>query len=52
MRTLLLLVACSWVACFEMDGHVLVLGDADFDSAVKAYPYLLVEFYAPWCTHW
>jgi len=34
----------------EEDG-VLVLGDDSLESAIEDYPYLLVEFYAPWCGH-
>jgi len=34
----------------EEDG-VLVLGDDTLQSALEDNPYLLVEFYAPWCGH-
>jgi len=27
------------------------LTDANFDQAIKEFPQLLVEFYAPWCGH-
>ncbi|KAM4023766.1 protein disulfide-isomerase A2 [Anomaloglossus baeobatrachus] len=31
--------------------NVLVLHQKNFDTALKTYKYLLVEFYAPWCGH-
>lgn len=30
---------------------VLVLTDRNFDQAVKKYEFLMVDFYAPWCSH-
>ena len=32
----------------EEDG-VLVLDERNFRDALKTYPLLMVEFYAPWC---
>ncbi|XP_062101169.1 protein disulfide isomerase-like 5-2 isoform X1 [Humulus lupulus] len=37
----------KWV----VDGKVLELDDFNFDSAIAAFNYTLVDFYAPWCIH-
>ncbi|KAM8961626.1 protein disulfide-isomerase A2 [Pelodytes ibericus] len=33
------------------EDHVLVLNKKNFDKALQDFPFLLVEFYAPWCGH-
>jgi len=35
----------------EVENGVYKLEESNFDSAIKKYPVMLVEFYAPWCGH-
>nr|XP_010930795.1 protein disulfide isomerase-like 5-2 [Elaeis guineensis] len=36
---------------FPTDGTVIELDESNFDSAIAAFDYILVDFYAPWCGH-
>lgn len=45
------LFAVACVADYETEEDVLVLGDDTLASAIEEIPFLLVEFYAPWCGH-
>ena len=48
---LLLLIAVAVMAQDEAASPVLTLTEANFDDALKDYPFLFVKFYTPWCTH-
>jgi protein disulfide-isomerase A1 len=51
LSSLLALVATSVYAEYEKENGVFVLTTDNFDTAVKEFDYVLVEFYAPWCGH-
>ena len=48
---LILFYVLAAYAQFPEEDHILVLTNQNFENALKTYPKLLVEFYAPWCDH-
>lgn len=48
---LVLLAATAFASEPTLDEGVYVLTDANFDEFINSRPFVLVEFYAPWCGH-
>ena len=44
-------ICCMATADIQMENNVLLLDHNNFYEAVSTYDYLLVNFYAPWCSY-
>lgn len=52
MRIALICLFLTLAFSYEVEeSGVIVLHNADFPSVISEFPYILVEFYAPWCGH-
>lgn len=47
----LLLSLNSNEVTIEKEDGVLVLTDENYDFAIKKYPFMMIDYYAPWCGH-
>jgi thiol-disulfide isomerase/thioredoxin len=48
IKAILLSVLLVLSFSYEEEGNVLVLHDADFPQVLNDFPFILIEFYAPW----
>jgi len=48
---LVILAIGAFAAEPELEDGVYVLTDSNFDEFINSRPFVLVEFYAPWCGH-
>ena len=50
MTLLIFLIALSHQG-IPSENNVIVIDSTNFDDIIASNPYVLVEFYAPWCGH-
>lgn len=48
---LVMLAVAPWASASDSEADVLVLNVDNIDETIKGHPFIVVEFYAPWCGH-
>lgn len=46
------LISHASLSDYEQEDGIIILDEGNFDTAIKEFPFIMVEFYAPWCSHW